>query len=157
MTLQDIKPGDTVRRFFGPYGPDVIFKVTEVDEKYIYCGKKDFGWKFLRSNGGEVDEDLHWDGGIERPTGSYIKPEQQAKENMPTNEERGEVLAEDEAALVSDTNAGQTLLNRLSDYVNRFEKANPNPAVRAQHKEYFLLKECLGVVEAMVEFIDEEY
>ena len=70
MTLQDIKPGDIVLRMIGGTIP-MELKVTEVTDDIISCGGRN-GWNFNRTTGGEVDEDLGWDG-INR-TGSTIKP-----------------------------------------------------------------------------------
>ncbi len=62
--LSEITVGDKVVRMLAGIVPDEV-KVTEADERFIHCGP----WKFLRETGGEVDEDLGWDG---RRTGSYI-------------------------------------------------------------------------------------
>ena len=45
--------------------------VTEIDERFLYCGKPGIGWKFERDNGIEVDEDIGW--GLEFGTvGTYL-------------------------------------------------------------------------------------
>lgn len=64
--LERICVGDTVLRLLSS-GPAQRLKVTEIDENYIYCGP----WKFLKATGGEVDEDLDWDG---YQTGSMVHP-----------------------------------------------------------------------------------
>jgi hypothetical protein len=65
-----IKEGDVVTRMLAGTIP-MKLNVGFVDEKMIYIGKPgEGGWKFLRSNGAEVDEDLGWDG--VNVTGSYL-------------------------------------------------------------------------------------
>lgn len=77
MKLEDVKVGDKlVRMLAGTIPVDVV--VTIVREDVIYCGSADGfvsgteedGWKFNRSNGAEIDEDLGWDGITS--TGSFI-------------------------------------------------------------------------------------
>lgn len=70
-----------------------------------------------------------------------------------TNEERDEYYEDPETMAAA--NEGEKLVHRLAAWVENFEKKNPNPAVQAQHPEYFLLKECLDIIEAMVEFIEQ--
>lgn len=67
--FEHVKAGDIVVRMLAGTIP-MELKVHSVDETYIYCGKPGVGWKFLRSNGAEVDEDLGWDGVTH--TGSYL-------------------------------------------------------------------------------------
>ena len=80
MAFKEVKVGDTVKRILG--GTVVMLvRVTEVDDTYIYCSPpehnwaKEDGWKFLRENGVEVDEDLGWgkqeDGSY--ASGSFLK------------------------------------------------------------------------------------
>jgi len=65
--LSKVKTGDLVNRQLAG-GIDMPVKVTAVDDRFIYgCPPGEYwlgddGWKFLRSNGGEVDEGLEWDG-----------------------------------------------------------------------------------------------
>ena len=66
MNLSDVRPGDTVARFFEPDIETMRLKVSEVDHWFIHCGP----WKFDRINGAEIDEDLEWDRFC---TGSYIR------------------------------------------------------------------------------------
>jgi len=56
----EIKVGDKVNRHIGPLGSgaDMVLKVTAIDDRLIHCGD----WAFLKATGGEVDEDLGWDG-----------------------------------------------------------------------------------------------
>jgi hypothetical protein len=62
-----VKVGDIVNRLLAG-SVDMPVKVTDVDDRFIYCCPPgmnwtgDDRWKFLRSNGGEVDKDLGWDG-----------------------------------------------------------------------------------------------
>lgn len=65
MKFGDVKVGDSVTRILG--GTVVMkVKVTAVDDTFIYCSPpeqtwaKEDGWKFLRENGVEVDEELGW-------------------------------------------------------------------------------------------------
>ena len=65
--LKNLKEGDVVKRLLGaPDGVPMFLKVSSIDEKFIHCGP----WKFSRSNGAEVDEELGWD---EKRTGSYLE------------------------------------------------------------------------------------
>lgn len=65
MKFGDVKVGDTVKRLLAGDTP-MRLKVTAVDEMYIYCSPpgqtwaKEDGWKFLKENGIEVDEELGW-------------------------------------------------------------------------------------------------
>lgn len=74
MKFGDVKVGDTVKRMLAGEVP-IELKVTAVDDTYIYCcppgleWAKEDGWKFLRLNGVEVDEELGW-GRIE--DGAYV-------------------------------------------------------------------------------------
>lgn len=70
--LKDKKVGDIVTRLLG--GIPMKLKVTEVDDKFIYCGPKDVGWKFDRNTGAEVDEELGWGN---EGTGSYLVEEEE--------------------------------------------------------------------------------
>ena len=69
-----IKKDDKVTRLLAGVVPMQLI-VGKVDETYIYCGSMDGvvsleeGWKFLRTNGAEVDEELGWDGKV---TGSFL-------------------------------------------------------------------------------------
>lgn len=70
--LLDLKVGDTVTRMLAGVIP-VQITITSVDDEFIYAnpfGPEQEGWKFLRSNGAEVDEELGWDGYTQ--TGSYL-------------------------------------------------------------------------------------
>lgn len=67
--FSDVKAGDVVRRMLAGVVP-MELKVSSVDETFIYVGSPGDGWKFLRSTGAEVDEDLGWDGVTY--TGSYL-------------------------------------------------------------------------------------
>lgn len=53
-----VRPGDTVIRLVGDV--PVPLRVTAVDERFIYCGPPTSGWKFDKSTGVEVDEELGW-------------------------------------------------------------------------------------------------
>jgi phage-related minor tail protein len=57
MKFENIKIGDTVTRLLGGKVP-MQLRVSKVTEDLIECGP----WKFLKATGGEVDEDLGWDG-----------------------------------------------------------------------------------------------
>lgn len=65
MKFGNVKVGDTVNRLLAGNTP-MKLRVTAVDDTYIYCSPpgvtwdKEDGWKFLRLNGVEVDEDLGW-------------------------------------------------------------------------------------------------
>ena len=63
--MKTIRVGDIVRRKLGG-AVKCDIKVTEIDDTYIHCGP----WKFLKTNGAEVDEDCDWDGITQ--TGSYL-------------------------------------------------------------------------------------
>ena len=63
--FMSIKKGDTVERILGGSIP-MELKVTDVTKTEIVCG----GWKFCRLTGGEIDEDIGWDG---INTGSFLK------------------------------------------------------------------------------------
>jgi hypothetical protein len=63
----EVKVGDLVTRMFGGV-PALELTVTEVADDLIHCGP----WTFRKDNGGEVDEDLGWDG-VTR-TGSVLVP-----------------------------------------------------------------------------------
>lgn len=64
----EVKEGQEVFRYLcGTIEMPLI--VSKVDETFIHCGD----WKFLKSNGNEVDEELGWDG-ISK-TGSFIQIE----------------------------------------------------------------------------------
>jgi hypothetical protein len=55
--FDDVEVGDiVVRRLAGSL--PMAMKVTGLDETTIYCGR----WKFLKSTGGEVDDERGWDG-----------------------------------------------------------------------------------------------
>lgn len=70
--MRHIKPGDSVRRQFGPApGPVMVLRVTEVDDELIYCGPKGVGWSFDRATGAEVDHDLRW-GPMYGITGTFL-------------------------------------------------------------------------------------
>ena len=65
MKLENIKVGDTVTRLLaGSLRMDL--KVSKVTETTIECGP----WVFSKETGGEIDEDLWWDG---VKTGSYLE------------------------------------------------------------------------------------
>ena len=72
MNLSEIKTEDKITRMICGTMP-MELKVSQVTEDFIYCGP----WKFLRASGGEVDEDLGWDG---YNTGSFIKDSPMFKE-----------------------------------------------------------------------------
>lgn len=63
-----VVPGDVITRDLA--GAKMKLRVTDVDDRYIYCGPVDHGWKFCRRTGAEVDEACGWD---ENGTGSYIE------------------------------------------------------------------------------------
>ena len=53
--LKDVKVGDIVTRWLaGVIAMDL--RVTEIDDKIIYCGKE-HGWWFDRATGCEIDDD----------------------------------------------------------------------------------------------------
>lgn len=69
----NVKVGDRVYRVMGGVAapikpPSMSLKVSAVTETEIVCGP----WRFNRETGGEIDEELGWDG--VRITGSIIKP-----------------------------------------------------------------------------------
>ena len=64
MKLADIQKGTGVTRMVAGQIPQELV-VTDASDTQINCGP----WTFLRETGGEVDEDLGWDG---RNTGSYL-------------------------------------------------------------------------------------
>lgn len=71
--MRHVKPGDKVRRQFGPVPGQLIMVllVTEVDDELIYCGPKGMGWSFDRATGAEVDHGLHW-GPMYGVTGTFL-------------------------------------------------------------------------------------
>lgn len=58
MTMLDVTVGSDVVRYISSARIAQPMKVTLVDEQFIHCGP----WKFLRTNGVEVDEELWWTG-----------------------------------------------------------------------------------------------
>jgi hypothetical protein len=64
-----VNVGDTVSRSLSGQA-HMKLRVTDVDAQHIYCGP----WKFLRSNGAEIDEELGWGQVVngEMWTGSYL-------------------------------------------------------------------------------------
>lgn len=83
--VQTLKVGDKVRRLLAGTVP-MELTVIKVDDDFIYCGTPDVpstmsdpeaAWKFNRTFGYEVDEELGWgvpqDGSI--LTGSYLVQE----------------------------------------------------------------------------------
>lgn len=58
--LLQISTGDTVIRVLGPLemGVEMLLKVSQVTQNTIHCGS----WIFKITTGGEVDEELGWDG-----------------------------------------------------------------------------------------------
>lgn len=67
MTLE---VGDLVTRMLSGVIP-MQLRVTKIDDKFIYCGLatgRIEGWKFDRTFGYEVDEDLGW--GVKQPDGN---------------------------------------------------------------------------------------
>jgi hypothetical protein len=65
IDFSNVKVGDIVTRLLAG-AVQMKLRVSKVDEDLIYCGD----WKFYRTTGGEVDEDLGWDGITY--TGSYL-------------------------------------------------------------------------------------
>ena len=68
-SFSEIKPNDYINRVMGGH-VFMTMVVTQVDEKFIYCGRRDLpismkdkdqGWKFSRKTGMEHEEDLGWD------------------------------------------------------------------------------------------------
>jgi hypothetical protein len=74
--LSKVNVGDVLTRILAGTIPLKVV-VGKIDENYVYVTDIDGviplegGWKFLISTGGEVDEELGWDGKL--MTGSYIK------------------------------------------------------------------------------------
>lgn len=80
-----VKVGDTVKRRMGADGPLMEMVVVTVDDTFIYCGNRASGigmtpdgpegWKFDRTYGYEVDEELGWGilRGPDTITGSYLE------------------------------------------------------------------------------------
>lgn len=66
-TLDQLERGDRVMRTLGGEVP-MPMHVTEVTPVHIFCGP----YKFSKATGGEIDEDLGWDGKL---TGSTIQPD----------------------------------------------------------------------------------
>ena len=64
--LEELQVGDTIIRMLAGIIPMEI-KITEITDTEINCGE----WSFSRQTGGEIDEDLDWDGVIK--TGSYLR------------------------------------------------------------------------------------
>lgn len=62
--LTQLRVGDTVERWLAGEVP-MLLKVTAIGDGMIYCG----AWIFDRKTGGEIDEDLGWNG---VDTGSFI-------------------------------------------------------------------------------------
>lgn len=60
-----MKIGDYVTRMLAGSIP-MQLKVTAIDNKFIHCGD----WKFDKTTGAEVDEDLGWGTEV---TGSYLQ------------------------------------------------------------------------------------
>jgi len=77
QNFEHVKVGDTVTRMLAGTVP-MLQEVGKVDETFIYTFNDrvplEEGWKFRRSNGAEVDEELGWDGIT--VTGSYLIHEQ---------------------------------------------------------------------------------
>jgi hypothetical protein len=71
--LHALKAGETVTRLLGGSIP-MRLVVTEIDERFIYCGRPGAGWMFDRDTGIEVDEELGW-GPQFGITGSFLVPE----------------------------------------------------------------------------------
>ena len=65
--LAEMKVGDTVTRWLCGEIP-MHLVISEIDETYIHCGP----WKFLKTLGTEVDEDIGMDGIM--VTSSYLRP-----------------------------------------------------------------------------------
>jgi len=80
LKFEYVKVGDIIHRMFASAKlgraamKPMKLRVTEVDEKFIYCGPSNVGWKFRKDCGAEVDEELEW--GQEKNgvvhTGSYL-------------------------------------------------------------------------------------
>lgn len=71
-SFRAIGVGDTVTRLLAGSVPMTLV-VTGVDERFIHCGGPG-GWKFDRSTGIEVDEELGW-GPQFGISGSYLVPQ----------------------------------------------------------------------------------
>jgi hypothetical protein len=68
--LLKFKIGDIVDRHLGGWSNSPMqLRISEIDETKIHCGP----WCFDKTTGGEIDEDLGWDG--RNYTGSFIVPE----------------------------------------------------------------------------------
>ena len=65
MNFQSVKIGDKVIRILAG-SIEMPLKVTDITETRIICGP----WEFSRETGGEIDEELGWDG---INTGSLLK------------------------------------------------------------------------------------
>jgi hypothetical protein len=72
MTLQNLKPGDFVKRLIGNV-VTMQMVVTEVTSTRIICR----AYQFDKETGGEIDEELGWDGKLR--SGSRIEPSIQEK------------------------------------------------------------------------------
>ena len=66
--LKDLRPGDEVIREISASKIPMPLTVTEVTAERIICGP----WEFHRETGGEIDEELGWDGVT--GTGSILRP-----------------------------------------------------------------------------------
>ena len=55
--IQSIKTGDVIERMLSFTIPMYLI-VTEVNDKFIYCGTEEEEWKFERERGIEVDDDI---------------------------------------------------------------------------------------------------
>jgi len=71
--LKSLKVGDVVTRWLAGEIPQDL-KITEIDDKIIYCNKE-HGWWFDRATGCEIDDDLDW-GPPPKMTGSIIQPKE---------------------------------------------------------------------------------
>jgi len=63
--LQSLREGDLVARRLADGRSFMTLKVTTVTPNHIICGD----WMFLKRTGGEIDDELGWDGYV---TGSFI-------------------------------------------------------------------------------------
>ena len=63
--LSDVTVGDQVFRWLSGIAVPMPLIVTEVTDERIVCGP----WKFDRTSGAEIDEDLGWG---QKSTGSFI-------------------------------------------------------------------------------------
>lgn len=66
MTLRDLLPGMTATRMLSGTIPVKIIVSEVTDTEILTVG----GWKFCRSTGAEIDEDLGW--GPDTYTGSFL-------------------------------------------------------------------------------------